>query len=114
MAGMTLSFRPLSPHVGVEVTGLDLRAPRDVALAAQLQAALRDCHFLLIRQLGLVLGEFDGQLTPRHASPRSKRRCARSSRRPALERLSAMIAEIEAGCRPQTDDNLLELASTAR
>ena len=54
---MTLRLRPLSPHVGVEVTGLDLRAPLDDAVAAQLQAAFRERHFLLIRQHGL--GEED-------------------------------------------------------
>lgn len=47
---MTLTLKSLSPHVGVEILGLDLRSPIDAASAAQIAAAYREHHLLLIRQ----------------------------------------------------------------
>jgi taurine dioxygenase len=54
---MDIQLRPLTPHVGVEVQGLDLRAAPDAETADALRAALRRHHLLLIRQDGL--GEED-------------------------------------------------------
>ena len=54
---MDIQLRPLTPHLGVEVQGLDLRAPLDDDAADRLRAALRRHHLLLIRQEGL--GEDD-------------------------------------------------------
>lgn len=45
-----LEFTSLSPHVGVEVRGLDLRSPIPPEQAAQLLAAYRKHHLLLVRQ----------------------------------------------------------------
>ena len=48
-----MSFTPLSPHVGVEVHGLDLRSPIPAELADRLRAAFREHHLLLVRQPGV-------------------------------------------------------------
>lgn len=45
----TLTFRPLSPAVGAEVEGLDLKAPIDAATADALRAAYARHHLLLLR-----------------------------------------------------------------
>jgi taurine dioxygenase len=47
---MMLAIRPLSTHVGAEISGLDLRAQIDEATAAELRAALRKHHLILLRQ----------------------------------------------------------------
>lgn len=44
------SVVPLSPHVGVEIVGLDLREPFDGATAETVRQAFRDHHLLLVRQ----------------------------------------------------------------
>ncbi|MGK7864872.1 TauD/TfdA dioxygenase family protein [Falsiroseomonas sp. E2-1-a4] len=44
-----ISMRPLNPHFGVEVTGLDLRDPLDDTTRATLRAAFRQHRLLLLR-----------------------------------------------------------------
>lgn len=51
---MSLQLRPLSPHLGVEIIGLDLNQPIDAATAEEICAAFRDHHLLLLRQPGVT------------------------------------------------------------
>jgi alpha-ketoglutarate-dependent taurine dioxygenase len=51
---MALEVRKLTPHVGAEIVGLDLRQPYDQATANALRAAFRDHHLLLVRQKDLA------------------------------------------------------------
>jgi taurine dioxygenase len=50
---MSLEFRPLTPHVGAEVIGLDLRETHSPATADALRRAFREHHLLLVRQAGV-------------------------------------------------------------
>lgn len=50
---MSLEVRPLTDHVGAEITGFDLRRPADPTTADRLRAAFRDHHLLLVRQPGI-------------------------------------------------------------
>ncbi|MCW5771241.1 MAG: TauD/TfdA family dioxygenase [Rhodospirillaceae bacterium] len=50
---MTIALRPLTPHFGAEVSGVDLRAPLDAETAERLRRAFREHRLLLIRQNGL-------------------------------------------------------------
>lgn len=45
-----LRFVPLSPHIGVNVHGLDLRSPIPAEQADRLRAAFREHYLLLVRQ----------------------------------------------------------------
>jgi alpha-ketoglutarate-dependent taurine dioxygenase len=47
---MAFDVRKLTPHVGAEILGLDLRQPFDDKTSDALRAAFRDYHLLLIRQ----------------------------------------------------------------
>jgi alpha-ketoglutarate-dependent taurine dioxygenase len=47
---MSFEVRKLTPHVGAEIVGLDLRRPFDQATSDALRAAFRDRHLLLVRQ----------------------------------------------------------------
>ncbi|SDR42661.1 taurine dioxygenase [Rhizobiales bacterium GAS113] len=51
---MALEIRPLSPHLGAEIIGLDLHESFDEDTAAQLRQAYRDHHLLLVRQDGVT------------------------------------------------------------
>ena len=48
-----IEFRPLSTHVGAEVTGIDVGTMVDESAAAALRQALSRCRLLLFRQPGL-------------------------------------------------------------
>lgn len=62
-----MQLRPLNPHIGVEVSGLDLKRPIDGATAAALRGALNEHLLLLLRgqdvsadeqnEFGRVFGE---------------------------------------------------------
>lgn len=62
-----LTFRPLSPAIGVEAIGVDLSAPLDPAVAAALRAAWAEHSILLIR--GQELSEEDQFRFARHFGP---------------------------------------------
>lgn len=54
---MTIAFRPLSAHVGAEVSGVDVRSPVDADTANALRHALRQYRLLLFRQPGMSQDE---------------------------------------------------------
>jgi alpha-ketoglutarate-dependent taurine dioxygenase len=47
---MDIDVRPLSAHVGAEITGLDMRKLADAQTTERLRAAFRDHHLLVVRQ----------------------------------------------------------------
>lgn len=54
---MAIAFRPLSAHVGAEVSGVDVRARVDAGTASTLRDAFRRYRFLLFRQAGMSQDE---------------------------------------------------------
>lgn len=54
---MSIALRPLTAHLGAEVSGVDLRAALDAETSGHLRQAFREHRLLLIRQEGL--GEED-------------------------------------------------------
>jgi taurine dioxygenase len=75
----TLQFRPLSKHIGSEVTGIDLRAPIAPAAAAAIYRTFLDRGVLLFRDQDLeqedlvrvtgIFGEFAPLGRPKHTLP---------------------------------------------
>ena len=49
---MAIEIKPLTPHVGAEVIGLDLHGDYDAATAETLRDAFRKHHLLVVRQPG--------------------------------------------------------------
>ncbi|MCW3097427.1 MAG: tauD3 [Chthonomonadaceae bacterium] len=68
----TLDIRPLTPIIGAEVAGIDLRRPLDEATVAQLKQAIRNWKVLFFRDQDitdeqfLTFGRYFGPLTPAH------------------------------------------------
>jgi taurine dioxygenase len=50
LAPARLQLRPLNPHLGAEITGLDLRQPWDEATSEALRTAFRQHRLLLLRK----------------------------------------------------------------
>ncbi|WP_148714496.1 TauD/TfdA dioxygenase family protein [Chitinolyticbacter meiyuanensis] len=67
-----LALRPLTPVIGAEVSGIDLRQPLDADTVAELQAAINRWKVLFFRDQPisdedhLRLGRYFGPLTPAH------------------------------------------------
>jgi len=57
-AAFSYSFKPLSPHTGAEIRGLDLRRPVDTATHVALNRAFEDHAVLVIRDQQLSAPEF--------------------------------------------------------
>ena len=73
-AALSYSFKPLSPHTGAEIRGLDLRRPVDTATHVALNRAFEDHAVLVIRDQQLSAPEFlkamqiFGEIFPQHNS----------------------------------------------
>ena len=73
-AAFSYSIKPLSPHTGAEIRGLDLRRPIDAATRAGLNRAFEDHAVLVIRDQRLSAPEFlqamqiFGEIFPQHNS----------------------------------------------
>jgi taurine dioxygenase len=73
-ATFSFSFKPLSPHTGAEIRGIDLRQPVDNATRAALNQAFIDHSVLAIRDQKLSAPEFleamqiFGNIFPQHNS----------------------------------------------
>jgi alpha-ketoglutarate-dependent taurine dioxygenase len=69
---MTLQIKPLSQHVGAEISGFDLHAPISPADADELRSAFAKHHLLLIRDPNVsedeqsAFGEVFGEIKIRH------------------------------------------------
>jgi taurine dioxygenase len=69
---MAIALRPLSPHVGAEITGFDIHRTIDSATADELRAAFQRHHLLLIRDPDIAedeqsrFGEVFGDIKIRH------------------------------------------------
>jgi taurine dioxygenase len=67
-------IKPLSPHTGAEITGIDLRQPSDAATKAALNRAFEDHAMLCIRDQHLTAPQFlqamtlFGEIFPQHNS----------------------------------------------
>src|SRR5690349_12188879 len=76
---MSIEAIPLSDHVGVELKGLDLKAPAAPETTEELRAAFRDHHLLLVRQPGLNdeeqlrFARTFGEVSIRYARPNEER-----------------------------------------
>lgn len=72
MAADAFSILPLSPQIGAEITGIDLRQPADVATKAALNRAFEDHAVLAIRDQHLTAPQFlqamttFGEIFPQH------------------------------------------------
>lgn len=55
---MALRIRPLSPALGAEAIGLDLRRPQDARTLERLREAIRDHIVLVVREQQFTPGEF--------------------------------------------------------
>ena len=68
----SLEVRPLTPVIGAEVSGIDLRKPLDEATVAQLQRAIDHWKVLFFRDQDITnedflrFGRYFGPLTPAH------------------------------------------------
>ena len=73
-AAFSYSIKPLSPHTGAEIHGLDLRRPVDAATRAGLNRTFEDHTVLVIRDQQLSAPEFlqamqiFGEIFPQHNS----------------------------------------------
>ncbi len=73
-AAFSYSIKPLSPHTGAEIRGLDLRRPVDAATRAGFNRAFEDHAVLVIRDQRLSAPEFlqamqiFGEIFPQHNS----------------------------------------------
>lgn len=71
-AAHSFSIKPLSPHTGAEIAGIDLRRPADAATRAALNRAFEDHAVLAIRDQNLSAPEFlaamqiFGEIFPQH------------------------------------------------
>ena len=70
--GAAIEVRPLTPVIGAEVSGVDLRKPLDEATVAQLQRAIDHWKVLFFRDQDITdedflrFGRYFGPLTPAH------------------------------------------------